>query len=128
MCGVCGMVSLGEAPLASPEALPAMGEALRHRGPDGYAALTSEHAAFGAARLRVLDLDARADQPFADPEGDVWLSCNGEIYNAPDVRRRFSSYRFRSRSDCEAILPLYLDGGSSALAGLDGMFAIAIWD
>jgi asparagine synthase (glutamine-hydrolysing) len=82
----------------------------------------------GTERLRVVDLDPRADQPFSDPANRVWLACNGEIYNAPDLRRRFADYPFRSRSDVETIIPLYLARGVQGLADLLGMFAIALWD
>jgi asparagine synthase (glutamine-hydrolysing) len=122
------MVSPSGAPLAAPDQLERMSAALKHRGPDGSDARRAPDAAIGAERLRVIDLNPRADQPFADPSGDVWLCCNGEIYNAPELRRRFPRYPFRSRSDCETILPLYLEGGARALADLEGMYALAVWD
>jgi asparagine synthase (glutamine-hydrolysing) len=101
--------------------------ALRHRGPDGNGLWRSDRAALGATRLRVVDLDPRADQPFTAAAGAV-LVCNGEIYNAGDLRRRYPTYPYRSRSDVEVLLPLYLDRGPAAIAELDGMFAVAIWD
>lgn len=122
------MVSLGGAPLGHPEALSGMCAALRHRGPDGRGRWCSPSAALGATRLRVVDLDAKADQPFTDPAGNVTVVVNGEIYNAADLRRRYAGFPFRSRSDAECVLPLYLDGGPDALAALDGMFAVAVWD
>jgi len=82
----------------------------------------------GVERLRVVDLDPRGDQPFSDPTDRVWLACNGEIYNAPELRRRFADYPFRSRSDVETIIPLYLARGVNGLADLVGMFAISLWD
>jgi asparagine synthase (glutamine-hydrolysing) len=81
----------------------------------------------GVTRLRVVDLDPRADQPFSDPAGVV-LGVNGEIYNAPDLSRRYRTYGFRSRSDAERLLPLYLDRGAAGLGEAVGMFAVAIWD
>lgn len=128
MCGIYGMVSGQQVALRHPEVLDAMGEALRHRGPDGHAAFTHPDAVIGTERLRIIDLHERADQPFAAPGGLVWLECNGEIYNAPEIRERFRDYPFRSQSDVEAILPLYLERGVEAIAELDGMFALAIWD
>lgn len=105
-----------------------MGEALRHRGPDGRAILNHPYAAIGTHRLRIIDLHERADQPFASADGAVWLEANGEIYNAAEIRSRFAGFPFRSHSDVESILPLYLADGTDAIAQLDGMFAIAIWD
>jgi asparagine synthase (glutamine-hydrolysing) len=126
MCGIYGMV--GANALRFPQILDEMGEALRHRGPDGHAVLTHPHARIGTERLRIIDLHERADQPFASPDGSVWLEANGEIYNARELRARYAGYPFRSHSDVESILPLYLEHGISAVEMLDGMFGLAIWD
>ncbi|HEX2123818.1 MAG TPA: asparagine synthase (glutamine-hydrolyzing), partial [Thermoanaerobaculia bacterium] len=126
MCGIYGMVS--SAPLRFPDVLVSMGEALRHRGPDGSALLSHPHARMATERLRIIDLHERADQPFASPDGAVWLEANGEIYNAASIRARYPDYPFRSRSDVETILPLYLEHGTAAVELLDGMFGLAVWD
>jgi len=128
MCGIYGMIADRGTALRYPEVLDWMGEALRHRGPDGRAVLTNSNAVIGTERLRIIDLHERADQPFAAPGSQVWLECNGEIYNAAEIRGRYGDYPFRSHSDVEAILPLYLERGSDAIAELDGMFGLAIWD
>lgn len=127
MCGIYGMVADGAA-LRHPGVLAKMGEALRHRGPDGHAEFARPEAAIGTERLRIIDLHERADQPFAAPGSQVWLECNGEIYNAAEIRARFPDYPYRSKSDVETILPLYLERGVSAIPELDGMFALAVWD
>jgi asparagine synthase (glutamine-hydrolysing) len=126
VCGIYGMVSAAE--LRYPDVLEGMGEALRHRGPDGRAVLVHPNARIGTERLRIIDLHERADQPFASPEGTVWLEANGEIYNAASIRSRYPDYPFRSHSDVESILPLYLEHGVRAVSMLDGMFGLAIWD
>lgn len=105
-----------------------MGEALHHRGPDGHATFTDVDARIGTERLRIIDLHERADQPFASPDDLVWLEANGEIYNAASIRARFPDYPYRSHSDVETILPLYLADGPAAVEQLDGMFGLAIWD
>jgi asparagine synthase (glutamine-hydrolysing) len=127
MCGIYGMVADGAA-LRHPEVLGFMGEALRHRGPDGHAEFARAEAAIGTERLRIIDLHERADQPFAAPGSQVWLECNGEIYNAAEIRSRYPDYPYRSKSDVETILPLYLERGVAAIPELDGMFGLAIWD
>ncbi|HEX7828481.1 MAG TPA: asparagine synthase (glutamine-hydrolyzing) [Thermoanaerobaculia bacterium] len=126
MCGIYGIVSAGE--LRHPRVLDDLGEALRHRGPDGRATFTKPHARFGTERLRIIDLHERADQPFASTDDEVWLQANGEIYNALSLRARYPDFAFRSKSDVESILPMYLDRGTDAIAELDGMFGLAIWD
>ena len=127
MCGIYGMVANGAA-LRYPEVLREMGRALLHRGPDGHAEFARPEAAIGTERLRIIDLHERADQPFAAPGSQVWLECNGEIYNAAEIRARYPDYPYRSKSDVETILPLYLERGVAAIPELDGMFGLAIWD
>jgi asparagine synthase (glutamine-hydrolysing) len=122
------MIARGGRALCRPAAADAMANALRHRGPDGHGRAVFSDALLGVTRLRIVDLDPRADQPFTDGSGAITLCCNGEIYNAPDLRRRFRSYPYQSESDVEVILPLYLERGPAGLAELDGMFAVAILD
>ena len=62
--------------------------------------------------------------------GKVWIAFNGEIYNFLEHRRRLEAggVVFKSRTDTEVLLHLYLEHGLDALSKLDGMFALAIWD
>jgi len=128
MCGIYGMVSLDGSPLRHSDVAPECARAIRHRGPDSHGELALPHVHIATERLRIIDLESRADQPFSDPSGRVWLVCNGEIYNFEELRRRYPSYPFRSHSDVEVILPLYLEHGAEAIRELNGMFGLAIWD
>lgn len=128
MCGIYGIATADGTPLSHGGILDSMGEALRHRGPDGRAFLRDANAAIGTERLRIIDLHERADQPFSSPDEQVWLECNGEIYNAQSIRARYPDYPYRSHSDVETILPFYLDRGARAIEELDGMFGLAIRD
>ncbi len=129
MCGIFGAVSLAGAPLRHPDRLAAMAAALAHRGPDGERIVGHETARIGARRLAIMDLTT-GDQPFQSPDGTVWMVCNGEIYNAADLRRdgERAGYPFRSKGDIETIVPLYARQGADGVARLDGMFGLAIWD
>ena len=106
-----------------------MAAALRHRGPDGECIIGHEHARIGARRLAIMDLTT-GDQPFQSPDGKIWMVCNGEIYNAPALRQEASAwgYPFRSHGDIETIVPFYQRFGADAVARLEGMFGLAIWD
>jgi asparagine synthase (glutamine-hydrolysing) len=128
MCGIYGAVSPSGVTLQHHQRLERMSQRLRHRGPDGHGTATVDAAAFGCERLRVIDPTAAGDQPFLACSGKVMLVANGEIYNAPELRKKYSQFPYGSRSDCESILPLYLDRGYAGFAELDGMFAIAIYD
>src|SRR5579864_330359 len=129
MCGIFGVVSLAGRPLRHPERLAEMATALAHRGPDGERIVGHDWARLGARRLAIMDLTT-GDQPFQSPDGRVWMVCNGEIYNAPDLRREATGwgYPFRSKGDIETIVPHYERSGAGAVARLDGMFGLAIWD
>jgi asparagine synthase (glutamine-hydrolysing) len=133
MCGIFGAVAgwRHDARLRHPESLTRMAAALRHRGPDGESIVGHERARIGARRLAIMDLTT-GDQPFQSPDGKVWMVCNGEIYNAPDLRREASGgawrYPFRSQGDIETIVPFYERFGPDAVARLEGMFGLAVWD
>jgi asparagine synthase (glutamine-hydrolysing) len=128
MCGVLGALSLDGHPLDARERLGRMTRALEHRGPDGTRFLTSRSFALGATRLAIIDLHPRANQPLESTSPPLWLACNGEIYNARELRRAFADYPYRSSSDLEPLLPLIAARGAAALDSLDGMFALAAWD
>ena len=122
------MVTFGQDPLRAPERAERMGALLTHRGPDGTGLLTSPHAILGVTRLRIRDPRPAADQPFEDPTGRVWLACNGEVYNGRELRERYDRFPYRSRSDVEPLVPLFLDRGAEGIAELDAMFALVVWD
>ena len=129
MCGIFGVVSLSGAPITHPDCLPAMAHALAHRGPDGEQIVGHERARLGARRLAIMDLTT-GDQPFQSPDGAIWMVCNGEIYNSPALRAEATGwgYPFRSRGDIENIVPFYERFGPDAVARLEGMFGLAVWD
>jgi asparagine synthase (glutamine-hydrolysing) len=129
MCGVFGVVSLTGAPIKHPDCLPAMARALAHRGPDGEQIVGHERARIGARRLAIMDLTT-GDQPFQSPDGAIWMVCNGEIYNSAALRAEATGwgYPFRSRGDIENIVPFYERFGADAVARLEGMFGLGVWD
>ena len=106
-----------------------MRDTLLHRGPDGAGSAEYLGASLQIRRLAIVDI-ARGDQPFTSPDGGVSIVCNGEIYNSAELRRdpAASYYPFRSQSDIETVLPLYLRHGPATISMLEGMFALAIWD
>ena len=124
MCGIAG--ALG------PEAEPLtrrMTAALVHRGPDDDGFHVGPGMALGFRRLSIIDLAGGA-QPICNETGDIWLVCNGEIYNSPGLRKRLvdAGHRFRTGTDVEVILHLYEEHGEDCVRHLRGMFAFAIWD
>src|SRR5579864_184457 len=131
MCGICGELRFDGRPVRPP-VIAAVRDQLVHRGPDasGEYVAPDGRASFGFRRLRIIDLSANADQPMPNEGGSVHVVFNGEIYNFRELRHDLMArgHRFRSASDTEVIVHLYEDKGADAIADLDGMFAIAIWD
>ena len=132
MCGICGLLRLGGAPLELPGGLlDRMTDTLAHRGPDDRGTWVGEKAALGARRLAVVDLSAAGHQPMVGEDGSVVLVHNGEVYNFRELERHHrlrEGHTFRSRTDTEVLLHLYEELGMDMVPELDGMFAFAVWD
>lgn len=132
VCGIGGIVRFPEdLSLGDLAAARAMVTAQRHRGPDGEGLLHDRHVALGHRRLAILDPSAAAAQPMKSPDGRVWLSYNGEIYNFAELRSELAraGHCFSSRSDTEVLVHGYEQWGIDGLLGrLRGMFAFALYD
>ncbi len=134
MCGVAGIVHADGRPVDA-QALDAVTDAMRHRGPDDrgaatFGSATGASAGLGHRRLSVLDLSALGRQPMGGEDGAVQVVFNGEIYNFRELRRTLEGlgHRFRSATDTEAIVHAVEQWGEDAVSRLDGMFAFAAWD
>jgi asparagine synthase (glutamine-hydrolysing) len=125
MCGIAGIFGIPDR-----AALARMVAALRHRGPNDSGEFADHRAALGSTRLAIIDLSDDGHQPMKSEDGDVVLVFNGEIYNYREERAQLEAagHRFRSHSDTEVILALYLRYGSDFVRRLRGIFAIAIYD
>ncbi len=129
MCGIVGALDLEGARAFDPAALERMAAALTHRGPDDGAYYAEPGLAMAARRLSLVGGDT-GRQPLSDPSGRVWVSCNGELYDADDHRARLASrgHAFRTRCDTELWPSLYLEHGESVFSLARGQFALALWD
>jgi len=129
MCGITGWFSPAVVDRHESRRLEQMLQAIRHRGPDGQGTLIQDHAAFGHARLAVIDIEG-GTQPMHSKDGKVAIIFNGEIYNYAEIRRQLITQgrQFNTHSDTEVILQLYQEEGWQGFARLRGMYAFAIWD
>jgi asparagine synthase (glutamine-hydrolysing) len=132
MCGIAGIISLGDAPPVDERLVWRMSEIIGHRGPDDAGVYCSADGRAGLTnrRLSIIDVSEAGHQPMATPDGTMWMAYNGEVYNYTDFRDELIArgHTFRGHSDTEAILRLYQERGPEMLGALRGMFAIAIWD
>ena len=107
-----------------------MAAAMKHRGPDSQGVQEFPNCLLVNARLSIIDLSERSRMPMSSADGQIWITYNGETYNAAELRADLEQRRhsFRTTSDTEVVLHLYQEYGENFLPKLRGMFAFAIWD
>ena len=137
MCGIAGVLGIERRQAVS--MCDRMVESLDHRGPDSHRVevigLTGhDPVALAFARLRIIDLSARADQPMhlPDPNGSsgTTIVFNGEIYNFKELRRELRDLGHQFKTDCETevVLHAHREWGVAAIERISGMFAWALVD
>ena len=128
MCGIAGIVKFGGRPVERTR-LQAMGDSIRHRGPDDGGLAIAGRAGFAHRRLSIIDL-AGGHQPMASQDRSMWIAYNGELYNFRELRAELEQrgHVFETRSDTEVVLQAYAAWGEACVERLRGMFAFAVWD
>ncbi|MCE3278791.1 MAG: asparagine synthase [Bacteroidetes bacterium] len=103
---------------------------LKKRGPDGDGIFIHNNAALGHRRLSIIDTSDLASQPFTDLSGRYTIVFNGEVFNYKELRKELiaKGISFRSQSDTEVLLYLFIADKEKCLSKLDGEFAFAIYD
>jgi asparagine synthase (glutamine-hydrolysing) len=125
MCGIIGATQSSEKAVRNSLAT------FSYRGPDAQSYFSNGDITLGHARLSILDLDARANQPFFDTDKKISIVYNGEIYNYKELRtelEREHHVTFRTTSDTEVLLYGYRVWGEALLPKLRGMFAFGVYD
>ena len=127
MCGLAGVISF-DSEKCCPEVLKEMSRVLAHRGPDDESFYQDEFLSFTFRRLSIIDVES-GQQPIWNEDDDIFIAVNGEIYNHVELRNKLKQeHTFKTNSDAEIVLHLYEEYGTDAIALLNGMFAIIIWD
>ncbi len=129
MCGIAGMFDLSGQRPAPPGVVPAMAQAIYHRGPDedGYLERPGLHLA--NRRLSIVGL-ADGQQPISNEDQSVWTVFNGEFFDYKEKRAALEAkgHVFRTHTDTELIPHMWEDHGADMLQHLKGQFAICVWD
>jgi len=128
MCAVAGIVNT-VTDQETRRIIEAMTSAQAHRGPDANGIFVTDNAAFGHARLSIIDIDG-SKQPIVTSDGKTVLVFNGEIYNFRQLRKELTArgHNFATNGDAECIIHLYEQLGDECVRKLDGMFAFALYD
>jgi asparagine synthase (glutamine-hydrolysing) len=128
MCSIFGVLEIRQDLNTVRQMALRQSRVLRHRGPDWSGVHAAGRAVLAHERLSIVDVNTGA-QPILSENEMQALAVNGEIYNHQDIRDRFEGqYAFRTHSDCEVILPLYLEQGTGFLDELSGMYAFCLYD
>ena len=127
MCGIAGVFSKN--PLNLNNTIKNMVKSVSHRGPDAFGYHIKDDYALGHARLSIIDLNERSNQPLYDESGRYFIIFNGEIYNFLDIKSKIGNkYKFLTSSDTEVLLAAYIIFGKNMLEILNGCFSFAIYD
>ncbi len=104
---------------------------LDHRGPDENSIWVDPngYAIFGYVRLSLVGI-SNGTQPIFSPDGNVAIMVNGEFYEHDIIRKELEKKGciFRTSSDSEIALYLYLLYGVDGLHQLRGEFSFVIFD
>lgn len=128
MCGIFGILDVKtDVSELRTQALE-LSKLLRHRGPDWSGIWNNNNAILSHERLSIVDVDNGA-QPLISRNNQQILAVNGEIYNHQELAQNLTAkYDFKTKSDCEVILPLYQQKGLDFIDELQGMFAFILYD
>lgn len=100
----------------------------KSRGPDDTRVIDTGKGVIGFHRLSIMGLHDAGMQPFE--KNGCYAVCNGELYGFQSQKEKLiqKGYTFQSDSDCEILLPMYLEYGTGLFSMLDAEFACIIYD
>lgn len=128
MCGiVCAFDLKQPAEVLRPQVLQMAGK-IRHRGPDWSGIFANNKAILAHERLAIID-PISGKQPLVSPDQNIVLSVNGTIFNHQKFREELNTeYLFKTKSDCEVIIPLFKKYGAKFIDKINGVFGFALYD
>lgn len=139
MCGISCIITQSEIGITDRfkylSQISDMSDVVSHRGPDAKGTFIDiRGVALGHRRLKIIDLSDDANQPMSMiptiNRGKVHIVYNGEIYNYIELREKLKKrgYFFKTQSDTEVLLNMYIEYGRGCLEQLNGMFSFVIYD
>lgn len=132
MCGIAGIIAFDQRNYqVIEEDIESMLKLIAHRGPDGRGVYISsdKRIGLGHVRLSLVDLEG-GQQPMYSFNRRVIVVYNGELYDYVILREELqkSGLKFKTKSDTEVLVNLYLKYGDDFTDYLDGEFSFCLYD
>lgn len=100
---------------------------LYKRGPEKKKFIIDKSKRVFHARLKIIDLNDRASQPFSYKKYSIIF--NGEIYNYKFLKKKLSKkFFFKTNSDTEVLLYSYLYWKENMFKKIEGMYSFVIYN
>lgn len=131
MCGIAGWLDLKNDLSIRYPILDTMSATLANRGPDSSGTWLSSHMLLAHRRLAVMDPAGGAQPMVRQKDGHNYtIVYNGELYNAPELKKSLEDYGFDFSTTCdtEVLLLSYIQWGPNCVERLNGIYAFGIWD
>jgi len=130
VCGITGVFAFNLVGKFSMINVTAATQALAKRGPDFQDIYTDGFVGLGHRRLSIIDTSDAGNQPMWDESGRYCIIFNGEVFNFKELKSALQSkgVSFRSESDTEVLLQLYIREKENCLHQLNGFFSFCIYD
>lgn len=130
MCGITGIFAFNLVGKFNKIHITTATMSMEKRGPDFQDIYIDEWVGLGHRRLSVIDISEKAHQPMWDPSGRYCIIYNGEIFNYRELKKELvdKGISFRSDSDTEVLLQLFIRERERCLDRLNGFFAFCIYD
>ncbi|GCC53441.1 asparagine synthase [Chryseotalea sanaruensis] len=130
MCGITGIYAFNLIGKINKIHVTNATMALEKRGPDFQDIYLDEWVGLGHRRLSIIDTSIIANQPMWDDTQRYCIVFNGEIFNFQELRQILigKGISFRSQSDTEVLLHLYIHEKENCLSKLNGFFAFCVYD
>jgi asparagine synthase (glutamine-hydrolysing) len=120
MSGIFGILSVNEQNL-----LPKMFEKISHRGTSDPVMWRGPSGALGATGFSVIN---EKPGPTTTPSGDRAIVMDGRLTNLQELHEELGDHHLKDNSDAEVTLHTFEDLGSRLFDGMEGAFALAIFD
>lgn len=129
MCGITGIQAFNLVGKFNKIHITRATMSMEKRGPDFQDIYIDEWVGLGHRRLSVIDTSENAHQPMWDVSGRYCIVYNGEIFNFSALKKDLENQgiTFRSQSDTEVLLNLYILEKEQCLQKLNGFFSFCIY-